>query len=59
METPCVKICQLDRTQLLCSGCGRTLEEIAGWTSLSDDQRRHIMAELPQRLAASPTRRAE
>ena len=51
MESPCVKICLYDRTRQLCSGCGRTLEEIAGWTSLSADERRRIMAELPQRLS--------
>ena len=59
MESPCVKICLYDRARQLCSGCGRTLEEIAGWTSLSDEQRRRIMAELPQRLAANPVHRAD
>jgi predicted Fe-S protein YdhL (DUF1289 family) len=32
-------------------GCGRSLAEIAGWTSLSDAERRRIMDELPARLA--------
>ncbi len=34
----------------MCLGCGHTLAEIAGWTSLSDDERRRIMDELPARL---------
>jgi predicted Fe-S protein YdhL (DUF1289 family) len=50
MESPCVKICLYDPARKLCSGCGRTLEEIAGWTSLSAEARGRIMAELPERL---------
>jgi predicted Fe-S protein YdhL (DUF1289 family) len=26
-----------------CRGCGRTLEEIQGWSSFTDDQRQQIM----------------
>jgi predicted Fe-S protein YdhL (DUF1289 family) len=51
METPCRKICLYDPAAQLCSGCGRTLEEIADWISLSAAERSRIMAELPGRLA--------
>jgi predicted Fe-S protein YdhL (DUF1289 family) len=51
MESPCVKICTYEPGRGLCLGCGRTLAEIAGWASMSDAQRRRIMAELPARLA--------
>lgn len=37
----------------LCRGCGRTLEEIAAWSTLTDTERRRIMAALPARLAAA------
>ena len=50
METPCVKICVFDPGSGLCSGCGRSLDEIADWLNLSADERRRIMAELPQRM---------
>ena len=50
MESPCVKICVYDPARLLCSGCGRTLDEIADWAQMSDEARRHIMAQLPARL---------
>ena len=50
MESPCVKICVYDPERRLCSGCGRTLAEIADWASLSDEARRQIMVELPLRL---------
>jgi predicted Fe-S protein YdhL (DUF1289 family) len=50
MESPCVKNCVYDPAHHLCSGCGRTLDEIAGWAQMSDEARRHIMAQLPSRL---------
>ncbi|HEX2448960.1 MAG TPA: DUF1289 domain-containing protein [Methyloceanibacter sp.] len=31
METPCVNVCLLDDETGLCVGCGRTIQEIAGW----------------------------
>lgn len=55
METPCVKICTLDARSGLCLGCGRTIEEIARWSGMSDAERGRIMGELPARL----TERAE
>lgn len=33
----------------LCRGCRRTLEEIGGWSSMSDAQREAVLAELPKR----------
>ena len=51
MESPCVKICTYEPGAGLCLGCGRTLDEIAGWASFTDAERRRIMAELPARLA--------
>jgi predicted Fe-S protein YdhL (DUF1289 family) len=51
IETPCIKICTLDAASGQCTGCGRTLEEIARWGSMSDRERRTIMAVLSDRLA--------
>jgi predicted Fe-S protein YdhL (DUF1289 family) len=50
MESPCIKICVFDPVSERCSGCGRTLDEIADWSSFSDAERRRIMAELPERM---------
>jgi predicted Fe-S protein YdhL (DUF1289 family) len=50
IETPCVKVCTLDARTGLCLGCGRTIDEIARWTSMSNSERAQIMRELPQRL---------
>jgi predicted Fe-S protein YdhL (DUF1289 family) len=49
IETPCVKICTLDARQGFCLGCGRTIDEIARWSSLSVAERSRIMNELPER----------
>jgi predicted Fe-S protein YdhL (DUF1289 family) len=52
LESPCVKVCQLDHAQGVCVGCLRTLNEIAGWGQMSGDERRRIMADLPKRQAS-------
>lgn len=51
IESPCVNICTIDRPSGLCAGCGRTTDEIAGWTSGTAPWRRAVMAALPARLA--------
>ena len=51
MQTPCSKICTLDAARRRCTGCGRTLDEIARWASMSEDERARVMAELPLRRA--------
>ena len=50
IETPCRNICALDARSSICLGCGRTLDEIAGWGAMSAAERRRIMAELPARM---------
>ncbi|MGH6749230.1 MAG: DUF1289 domain-containing protein [Methyloceanibacter sp.] len=45
-----MNVCLLDSELGLCVGCGRTIGEIASWTSISDAERAAIMAALPARL---------
>jgi predicted Fe-S protein YdhL (DUF1289 family) len=52
IASPCTKVCTIDPRSRLCLGCGRTLDEIARWTSFSESERNRIMSELPQRRAA-------
>jgi predicted Fe-S protein YdhL (DUF1289 family) len=33
----------------LCEGCLRTLDEIAGWSAMSDADKRAVLAQLPAR----------
>ncbi|MEQ1689934.1 MAG: DUF1289 domain-containing protein [Gemmatimonas sp.] len=37
-ESPCIKVCQLDLAGR-CRGCGRTLDEIARWSTMPTDER--------------------
>jgi uncharacterized protein len=43
----------LDPRTNLCFGCGRTLPEITRWSKMTGDDRRALMAELPQRMRAA------
>jgi len=59
METPCVDVCVIDAPTGLCAGCGRTLAEIAAWSTLAPAERRKIMSELPARMRAAGTSAAQ
>ena len=50
IKSPCIKVCVIDQSSGLCRGCGRTLEEIAAWGSLSGDAREAVMQQLASRL---------
>jgi predicted Fe-S protein YdhL (DUF1289 family) len=47
--SPCVNICQVDTERGWCTGCLRTLEEIALWSQSSDDEKRAVLARLASR----------
>jgi len=49
IQTPCINICKIDPATRLCEGCGRSLDEIARWGSMSDAERAAIMRALPER----------
>jgi predicted Fe-S protein YdhL (DUF1289 family) len=51
--SPCVSICTLDAAGTLCTGCFRTLDEIALWGNLEPDEKRAVLAQLPARRAHS------
>lgn len=50
--TPCIRICKLNDQQI-CTGCFRTLEEIANWLRYSDEQRSEINKLLDERAKNS------
>ena len=41
VDSPCTNVCALDDG--LCVGCGRTVDEIAAWQSMCDDERERIV----------------
>jgi predicted Fe-S protein YdhL (DUF1289 family) len=55
IESPCRSICIVHPMHELCMGCGRSLDEIAGWIDFDDAERRRIMAQLPARLRMLPS----
>lgn len=59
IESPCVSICMLDSNAKTCVGCGRTIDEIARWSTMTPVARSKIMSELPARLAASKSTNAQ
>ena len=49
IETPCINICRMDAENRYCIGCFRTLEEIKGWSQMTDAERAAVMAQLESR----------
>jgi hypothetical protein len=49
VASPCINICQMDAATGWCSGCLRTLDEIAWWSQLDDDSKRAVWQELSRR----------
>ncbi len=52
-DSPCIQVCTMDPDTGLCSGCARTLDEIAAWSGLSESERAAINARLPGRKAGT------
>ena len=50
IASPCINVCRIDEATALCVGCLRTLDEIATWGVLSDDERRDVWARLALRV---------
>ncbi len=50
IESPCIGLCTMDGATGWCLGCGRTIDEIARWSSTDHADRDAVMAELPARM---------
>jgi predicted Fe-S protein YdhL (DUF1289 family) len=57
VQSPCIKICVIHPEARLCTGCLRSLDEIAMWSKLTNDERNAVMAELPTRTGQITKRR--
>ncbi len=53
VPSPCINVCRMDARSGWCEGCLRTLDEIAGWSVFSDEQKRAVWRVLPQRREAA------
>jgi len=47
VPSPCNSVCTIDPQTGRCAGCGRTLDQIARWSVMSDDEKRAVCATLP------------
>lgn len=57
VESPCIKICVIHPESRLCTGCLRSLDEIAAWSRLTPEERRAILDALPARSPQLARRR--
>ena len=53
VPSPCVSICTMDPATGLCSGCLRTIDEIAGWSSYSNSEKRAVWQSIAARRGAA------
>jgi predicted Fe-S protein YdhL (DUF1289 family) len=51
---PCTEVCYYDHDKGLCTGCGRTLEEIGDWSKMSENRKKEIINEGKKRLNILP-----
>nr|WP_213547529.1 DUF1289 domain-containing protein [Vannielia litorea] len=57
IESPCIKICVIHPETRLCTGCLRSIDEIAAWGRMSPEERHALIEELPNRAGAHRKRR--
>jgi predicted Fe-S protein YdhL (DUF1289 family) len=57
IESPCVKTCVIEPASRLCIGCLRSIDEIGDWGRMTPEERRTIMADLPNRQGQLSKRR--
>jgi predicted Fe-S protein YdhL (DUF1289 family) len=42
VASPCNSVCTMNATNGLCEGCLRTIDEIIGWSTMSDEEKRDV-----------------
>lgn len=53
VPSPCIGICRMDPDTGLCEGCQRTLDEIARWSTGSEEWKRSVWNEIARRSGFS------
>jgi predicted Fe-S protein YdhL (DUF1289 family) len=57
VQSPCINICVVHPAERICTGCLRSIDEIAAWGRMSNDERAALMEELPSRAGRLKKRR--
>lgn len=58
VPSPCVSICIMNAATGLCTGCLRTIDEIAAWSVLDDEERRAVWQRIFERREEAALRAA-
>lgn len=53
VASPCVNICQINTETGYCIGCMRTIDEIADWLEMSNEEKRQVLHKLEDRRKAA------
>ena len=53
VRSPCISVCRIDPSNGLCEGCSRTLDEIADWGTMADEDRLSVWARIVRRREAA------
>lgn len=51
VPSPCLSVCRMDAVTGLCEGCLRTLDEVAAWSAMGDDDKRRVWKLIEERAA--------
>ena len=51
--SPCINVCRMSASTGLCEGCHRTIDEIATWSTMGDEERRAVWAAIASRKEAA------
>jgi len=57
IQSPCVKICVVHPEARICTGCYRSIEEIAGWGRMTNEERASVLNDLSARSSQLRKRR--
>jgi predicted Fe-S protein YdhL (DUF1289 family) len=49
IESPCINACQMSADKAVCTGCHRSLAEIANWRHLTDAEKLRVIAVAQER----------
>ena len=52
VASPCVRVCKMDAAGVFCTGCWRTLDEIAAWSRMDAPAKRAVRVLIAERASA-------
>lgn len=50
IDSPCIALCTLDPLTRICTGCGRSIDEITRWQAMSDKEQLAVKQRAQKRL---------